>query len=204
MKYDSNLLGSQHVGSILDYYQQRIFPVKYSCDKPKTTNDKQMIKGLRVHLKSNVKELLSANIEEADESYEIQILEDSEEILVSANQYVGLVRGLSTVMQLIKQSNTASDLFQVSGIPIKIQDEPRYPYRGFMLDTARHYFSPKMIKSLMDGLSLAKFSVLHWHIVDDEAFPIELESFPTVSQHGAYSADQVYTKEMVEEIVAYG
>lgn len=61
-----------------------------------------MLKGIKVQLKSNVKELLSSNIADADESYEIEILEDSDEILVSANQYVGLVRGMSTAVQLIK------------------------------------------------------------------------------------------------------
>lgn len=52
-------------------------------------------------------------------------------------------------------------------------------------------------------MAASKFSVLHWHIVDDESFPLELPSFPTISQHAAYSAQEVYTKEMVLDIVTY-
>ena len=53
-------------------------------------------------------------------------------------------------------------------------------------------------------MAYAKFSVFHWHIVDDESFPMELTSFPNVTKNGAYSAEEVYTKEMVKEVINYG
>lgn len=72
-----------------------------------------------------------------------------------------------------------------------------------MLDTARHYFSTESIKSLIDAISYAKFSVLHWHIVDDESFPLELPTFPNLAKNGAYSAKETYTKEDVKTVVDY-
>ncbi len=55
-----------------------------------------------------------------------------------------------------------------------------------MLDTARHYFPINSIKELIETLSLAKFSVLHWHIVDDSSFPMELKSNPSITENGAF------------------
>lgn len=97
-----------------------------------------------------------------------------------------------------------SDLHHLGGIPLSIQDAPRYAYRGLMLDTARHFFSVDYLKKLMDNLSLAKFSVLHWHIVDDESFPLDIPSQPTLAKNAAYSAKEVYSTQDALDIVAYG
>ncbi len=72
-----------------------------------------------------------------------------------------------------------------------------------MLDTARHFFSVDYLKKLIDNLSLAKFSVLHWHIVDDESFPLDIASQPTLAKNAAYSAKEVYTTQDALDIVAY-
>jgi len=141
-------------------------------------------------------------MKESDESYSITVSEGSDSILVKASQYVGAVRALSTVAQMVRKSQ--GGLYSVGGLPLVIEDAPRYAYRGFMLDTSRHYFSVDFIKSLMDTLSLAKFSVFHWHIVDDESFPLILHSNPSIAENGAYSKDEVYTNQNVLDIVAYG
>eukprot|EP00349_Pseudokeronopsis_sp_Brazil_P000106 CAMPEP_0202957076 /NCGR_PEP_ID=MMETSP1396-20130829/1506_1 /ASSEMBLY_ACC=CAM_ASM_000872 /TAXON_ID= /ORGANISM="Pseudokeronopsis sp., Strain Brazil" /LENGTH=144 /DNA_ID=CAMNT_0049674379 /DNA_START=586 /DNA_END=1020 /DNA_ORIENTATION=- len=52
-------------------------------------------------------------------------------------------------------------------------------------------------------MSLAKFNVFHWHLVDDDSFPLELNSRPSITQNGAFSADKVYTNEMISDIVEY-
>lgn len=72
-----------------------------------------------------------------------------------------------------------------------------------MLDTARHFFSTTYLMKLMDNLALAKFSVLHWHIVDDESFPLDLPSQPTLAKNAAYSAKEVYSKQDVLDLVAH-
>lgn len=85
--------------------------------------------------------------------------------------------------------------------PINITDAPRYPYRGFMLDTSRRFYEMKTIKETLDILAAAKFNIFHWHIVDDDSFPMELPSFPNVTKGGAFTKDQVYTVAMIKEVV---
>lgn len=72
-----------------------------------------------------------------------------------------------------------------------------------MLDTSRSFYSVDTIKSLLDAMALAKFNVFHWHIVDDDSFPMELQKYPNLNTHGAFRADMVYTQGMMEEIVQY-
>eukprot|EP00347_Sterkiella_histriomuscorum_P013570 403364209 len=202
------LKGSEHIENLYSYYTKRLFP-KFSfesCSSYDTlkTVDLKLLKHLNLKLNSGeITELLSPHLHETDESYDLKILMDTDEIQITANQYVGLVRGMATVSQLIQKSHTKEGVFEVNHLPLDIQDAPRYAYRGFMLDTSRHYISVDIIKQLLDSLALAKFSVFHWHIVDDESFPIELDSFPNISKNGAFSADKVYTKTNVQGIVSY-
>lgn len=72
-----------------------------------------------------------------------------------------------------------------------------------MLDTSRRFYSVKMIKQIMDILAAAKFNVFHWHITDDDSFPWDIKSFPEVTRNGAFEKDQVYTQEMIKEIITY-
>lgn len=72
-----------------------------------------------------------------------------------------------------------------------------------MLDTARRYYSVDFILSLLDAMAVAKFNVFHWHIVDDESFPLELKSFPNLTFNAAYKEDEVYTQAMVRQIVTH-
>jgi len=59
-----------------------------------------------------------------------------------------------------------------------------------MVDTSRHYQSVAMLKRLLDSMSYAKLNVLHWHIVDDQSFPMEVASFPRLTSTGAYSKEE--------------
>lgn len=58
-----------------------------------------------------------------------------------------------------------------------------------MLDTSRHYFQVETIYEVLDVMAAAKFNVFHWHLVDDDGFPLELASFPNVTLNGAFAAD---------------
>lgn len=78
-------------------------------------------------------------------------------------------------------------------LPISIQDSPRYPFRGLMLDTSRRFFHTQTIKQTLDIMALSKMNVFHWHIVDDDSFPLSLDSYPNITFNGAFSADQVYS-----------
>ena len=57
-----------------------------------------------------------------------------------------------------------------------------------MLDTSRAFYPPRTIKQILDVMNLAKMNVFHWHIVDDDSFPLTLKSYPNITNNGAFSA----------------
>lgn len=70
-----------------------------------------------------------------------------------------------------------------------------------MIDSARHFLGVAAIKRVIEAMPLSKLNILHWHIVDDESFPIKLGSHPELSQYGKYSSKQIYTVEDVKELI---
>jgi hexosaminidase len=70
-----------------------------------------------------------------------------------------------------------------------------------MLDTARHFISKKAIFRTLDAMMFNKFNVFHWHITDDESFPLELKSYPEITKTGRFKEGLVYSEADVKEIV---
>ncbi|KAI0298150.1 N-acetylhexosaminidase [Multifurca ochricompacta] len=135
-----------------------------------------------------------------DEGYRLIVPEDGSAAVLSANSTLGLFRGLTTFGQLWY---TVSGTVYTLGAPVEIQDSPAYPYRGFMLDTARNYFPVSDIERTLDAMSWVHINTLHWHIVDSQSFPLVVPGFTDIAQKGAYSADAVYTPQDVANIVSY-
>ena len=93
---------------------------------------------------------------------------------IFADQWSGVARALSTLTQLIRPPKVMGGFYTVAYAPLLFDDYPRYPYRGLMLDTGRRYYSVESIIQMLDAMAIAKFNVLHWHLVEDEIFPLEL------------------------------
>lgn len=68
-----------------------------------------------------------------------------------------------------------------------IDDQPTFIWRGLMIDTARHYLPMDQIKKIMDGLMYNKMNVLHWHIIDQDNFPMEVPTRPELCSFGKLS-----------------
>ncbi len=86
----------------------------------------------------------------------------------------------------------------------KVLDTPRFPWRGLMIDSARHFLPLHVIKETLDIMEANKLNVLHWHLVDDQAFPFVSTSFPSLSKEGAFDPQtHVYTPEDVQSVVDY-
>ncbi|VEL07714.1 unnamed protein product [Protopolystoma xenopodis] len=121
-------------------------------------------------------------------------------LVIEAQNVWGILYGLETVAQLVYV--TPSGMKYISGI--LIEDAPRYPHRGFLIDTSRHFLSKAVIKVFLDAMAMVKMNVLHWHIVDDQSFPYYSEAFPELSQKGSYDPiSKVYTQTDLREIIEY-
>jgi len=129
-----------------------------------------------------------------DESYALVIASDG--IALSANTVWGAMRGMETVLQLVSGDRDGYYLPFVN-----IQDKPRFPWRGLMIDVGRHFQPVDVIKRNIDGLAAVKMNVFHWHLSEDQGFRIESKRYPKLQEMG--SGGLYYTQEQVRDVVAY-
>jgi hexosaminidase len=129
-----------------------------------------------------------------DESYVLDA-GDAEARIRSATAE-GAIHGMATLAQLIQPG---PDGFQVAGV--HIEDRPRFPWRGLMLDVCRHWMPVEVVKRNLDAMAAVKLNVLHWHLSEDQAFRVESKRFPRLHQMG--SNGDYYTQAEVRDIVAY-
>ncbi|MET3666147.1 family 20 glycosylhydrolase [Caulobacter sp. 1776] len=147
---------------------------------------------------------------DAGEAYALTVTPSGVEI--AAGDRKGLFYGAVTVWQLATNG---------SALPaVTIKDAPRYAWRGFMLDSARHLQSVDEIKRLIDAMAAYKLNVLHWHLNDDQGWRLEIKAYPKLTSVGAWRAPKgadayrpapakyapyggFYTQVQAREIVAY-
>jgi len=135
-----------------------------------------------------------------DESYNLQITKNLAKI--ESKCQVGIIRGLATLYQLA-EFNDKSNTITLDYLPIQISDSPRFSHRGILVDTARHFMGIPVLKRIIDGMMLAKLNVLHWHLTDDDSFPMESESFPGLSESAAFSAKHIFKSAEIRDLVVY-
>ena len=147
-----------------------------------------------------------------EESYQIQVdLEANSNIEVQAKTVFGIVRGLESLAQLFEfgwtdtEPNTKkADKFPVHIIrstPLFVADVPTYPYRGLMIDTARHYLPLSLILDNLNVMTMNKFNVLHWHMTDSQSWPFQSTTYPELSAKGAWSPHAVYSHTDVQTVI---
>ena len=126
----------------------------------------------------------------------------SQHISIEAAQFAGVFYGVQTLRQLLPLTGEA-----VIGA-CSITDQPRFAYRGAMLDVSRHFFSIADIKRVIDLIALYKMNKMHLHLTDDQGWRIEILSWPNLTAHGSTTqvgggAGGYYTQADYAEIVAY-
>ncbi|CAK0847582.1 unnamed protein product [Prorocentrum cordatum] len=136
-----------------------------------------------------------------DESYNLSVPSAGGVAVASSRTVFGALRALETFSQLVR-FDFDRGAYVVDGAPWVIQDRPRFPHRGLMIDSARHFLSLPSIRQIIDTLPYAKLNVLHWHMVDQQSFPFQSKSSPKLWE-GSYSAVERYTQADVESVVEY-
>ena len=129
-----------------------------------------------------------------DESYELEVMPSG--IRLVAKTSIGALRGLETLLQL-----AASDTTGFYFPAVSIQDHPSFPWRGLMIDVARHFIPMEVLKRNVDAMSAVKLNVLHLHLTDDEGFRMESRAFPKLHQEG--SNGRYYTQVELKDLVRY-
>jgi hexosaminidase len=129
-----------------------------------------------------------------DESYSLDV--STAQVKLSAATVVGALRGMETLLQLIECEQGSCHLPAV-----KIEDSPRFRWRGLMIDVSRHFEPVNVIERTLDGMAVVKLNVFHWHLSDDQGFRAESKRFPKLTGMG--SGGQFYTQDQMREVVAY-
>ncbi|WP_281337177.1 glycoside hydrolase family 20 protein [Flavobacterium eburneipallidum] len=125
------------------------------------------------------------------EAYLLEVT--SKSIVITAKENAGLIYGLETIRQLlptaIESKNQVANVNWV--IPnVSIKDEPRFQWRGLMLDLSRHFFDKNYVIQTIDRLAMLKMNVLHLHLVDDQGWRIEIKKYPKLTEIGAWRVNQ--------------
>lgn len=161
--------------------------------------------------KGDITLTLNPELDVNDEGYTLDVTSSAVQIAAKTTQ--GLFYGMQSFMQLLPAEIESAE--KVEGIDwraqaVSIKDEPRFGYRGMMLDPCRHFTSVEHIKKYIDVLSLFKINRMHWHLTDDQGWRIEIKKYPKLTEIGSKRIDGegtehsgYYTQEEVKEVVKY-
>lgn len=144
---------------------------------------------------------LSSDLPANAEGYTLEVKADT--ILLQSSSEPGLFHAKEVLLQLAR--------FGKGKIRCcRIQDAPRYQWRGFMLDESRHFFGKEKVKQYLDIMASLRLNVFHWHLTDEPGWRIEIKKYPRLTKEGATgnwhdpkAAPAFYTQEDIKEIVAY-
>ncbi len=129
-----------------------------------------------------------------EESYTLEV--NSNGAKLAAPTPLGTLHGLQTFLQLV---DVANDGFAAPAVAI--QDKPRFPWRGLMIDSARHFIPPDVIRRNLDGMEAVKMNVFHWHLSENQGFRVESKRLPKLHELG--SDGLYYTQEEIHDVIAY-
>lgn len=129
-----------------------------------------------------------------DESYHLEV--SANHVVLSAPNPLGILHGLQTFLQLVR---TTPQGFSVP--VVTIDDQPRFPWRGLMIDVSRHFMPVPVIERDLDGMEAVKLNVFHWHLSDDQGFRAESKKFPLLQKDG--SDGLYYTQDQIRDVIEY-
>lgn len=128
------------------------------------------------------------NPELGDEGYLLQVLPEG--IFISANTERGLLYAFQTFVQMLPSDILSTTYTHITLPECTILDRPRFPWRGSLLDVCRHFFTVKQIKRHLDLMAAYKLNKFVWHLADDQGWRIEVNSYPALTDIGAWRVDR--------------
>lgn len=144
---------------------------------------------LQIHVKNTATPDLNQ-----DESYQLTI--NNNTINLTANTDIGAVYGLETLLQTLQNNSTAYFFPNLS-----INDQPRFKWRGLLIDASRHFEPIDVIKRNLDAMAAVKMNVFHWHLVDDQGWRIEMKKLKQLQEKA--SDGLYYTQDQIKDVVNY-
>jgi len=129
-----------------------------------------------------------------DESYHLEI--STTDVQLTAPNPLGVLRGLQTFLQLVR---ITPKNFSVP--VVAIDDKPRFPWRGLLIDSGHRFVPIPVIRRNLDGMEAVKLNVFHWRFADNQGFHIESKKFPLLQEKG--SGGFYYSQDEVREIIEY-
>jgi hexosaminidase len=129
-----------------------------------------------------------------DESYKLDISNSGAKL--SAPTTLGVMHGLETFLQVVEID---AEGFSVPAVVI--EDKPRFPWRGLMIDVSRHFIPIDVLKRNLDGMAAVKLNVFHWHLSDNQGFRVESKKSPKLHELG--SDGQYYTQDEIRDLIGY-
>jgi len=129
-----------------------------------------------------------------DESYILDVSTASARLRASTP--LGTMHGLQTFLQLVEVSPNG-----FAAPVVTIQDQPRFPWRGLMIDSARHFIPLDVIRRNIDGMEAVKMNVFHWHLSENQGFRVESKKYPKLHELGSDAL--YYTQDEIRDLVAY-
>ena len=135
------------------------------------------------------------------ESYKLEI--NASGVHIEASDYGGAFNALQTWKQIVfhAKNNSIAQL--------KIEDQPRFNYRGLMMDCSRHFWTVAELKETITQMSFFKLNKLHLHLTDNNAWRVEIKAYPKLTSAGTYYKDypelsnKFYTQEDLKQVVAF-
>ena len=190
---------------------------------------KDRFKNVKLHgfdvIKNNKKGdahiVLSVDETLGDEAYSLSV--SAKRIDITAAKPAGFFYAFQTLKQLMPRNVMAgvpdATVKEWSVPCVEIEDEPRFGWRGFMLDEGRHFYGKEEIKKILDVMAAYKMNRFHWHLTEDQGWRIEIKKYPKLTEVGAWRDSKVlgwgdvkpdgqryggyYTRKDVKEIVEY-
>lgn len=129
-----------------------------------------------------------------DGAYKLDV--SSKLIVAEAADYSGIINAISTIHQLLPIEIEKQGTKQTLSIPaVRVEDAPRFAWRGIMLDASRHFWNKAEVERVLDLMALYKLNKFHWHLTDDQGWRIEIKQYPLLTEKGAWRKFNAHDRE---------